>query len=194
MAGGGAGANVMVVFDLVDVTGPATVILMGIVTVLVVAFRVTPAMAETVPEEQGTVVGSPETRIELLENVHDEALSTVADRVAVPPVKGTGSGLERKLDTFGLGGAGPTVTVASAEASESDPSAVRTILTFLLTMAKLAATVTIVEAVPALQLTVAGSPVTARSVVEKVHRDALNTSADSITEPPVYGRDAGLAE
>jgi hypothetical protein len=194
MAGGGAGANITLAVAFVDFTGPATVILIGMFTGLVVALTVTPAVAETAPESQGTVVGKPEIRIELLEKVHDEPLSTIADSVTVPPLKGTGSGLERKSDTFGLGGAAATVTVVAADDAESDPSAVSTILIFLLTEAKLAATVTIVEAVPALQLTVVGRPVTDLAVVEKVHSDALNTSAESITEPPVYGSDAGLAE
>lgn len=49
-----------------------------------------------VPDEQGTVTGSPETARAappLAEKVHMVALATTPDRVAGPPVQDTGDGL-----------------------------------------------------------------------------------------------------
>ena len=193
MAGLGAGANV-IVLEPVDVfCGPAALSSIGILTPFVVALAVTANVAEAVPEAHATVVGNPETRVEFVENVHSEALATSAESVTDPPVKGTVPGSERKLETRGFGGAGSTVTPVVADDSASDPSAVSLMMIFSALGVELAATVAMAEAVPLSQVTVVGRPDTLLAVVENVHSDAPVTSAESITDPPVYASADGLA-
>jgi hypothetical protein len=61
----------------------------------------TVTLALTVPTEQGTVRGSPDTAGLLAVKVQSTASETVADKVALPPVDGTGVGFEAKSETDG---------------------------------------------------------------------------------------------
>jgi hypothetical protein len=176
-----------------DFCGPAALSSMGILMVFTVALAVTARVADAVPESHATVVGNPKTRVESVENVHSEAFATSADTVTDPPVKTTVLGSGTKLEIVGLGGAGSTVIDVVADDSASDPRAVSLMLSLPGFGVELAATAMTAEALPPLHVTVVGRPVMLLAKVENVHSDAPVTSAESITEPPVYGSVDGLA-
>jgi hypothetical protein len=151
---------------------------------------------DALPDEHGTVTGSPETiffAVPLAEKVHVEALATLPTSCAAPPVHDTGEGLVLKVVMVGEGAGARVIVPLVVVVVFAGPAALSLTVNLRVVVVGLAATVTFADAVPELQSTVVGSPVTSGAVVENVHSDAFVTVADTVAEPPVNGTGSGVA-